>query len=122
MPCELPLTTSLYLVALFLVSNSLNILENNHLYQYQNKKLQHRLSFLLGTPFPLMKDSCVSPENCAISHVPIRVVMFSHFVIRHYADSIQYDSVDFPYHSRKHLLRILILPLALQSLDRKSVV
>src|SRR5699024_5417595 len=113
MPCELPLTTSLYLVALFLVSNSLNILENNHLYQYQNKKLQHRMSFLLGTPFPLMKDSCVSPENCAMSHVKSVVVMFYHFVIRHYADSLQYDSVYLQFHSRMHLLRILILPLDL---------
>src|SRR5699024_2218593 len=113
---ELLPTILLYLVALCLLSNSLDNLGNNHLYQCQNMMLLHRLSFLLGILFLLMKDSCVSPESCVISHVPIRAAMFSRFVTRHSEGSIQYDSVDFPYHSRKHLLRILIPPLALQSL------
>src|SRR5690625_7779124 len=91
---ELPLTTLLYLAALSLVSNSLDILGNNHLYQYQNRKLLHRLSFPLETPFPLMRDSYDFLPSCVISHVPIRAAMFSRFVTRHYEGSIQYDSVE----------------------------
>src|SRR5699024_7481605 len=82
---------------------------NNHLYQYQNKKLQHRLSFLLGIPFPQMKESYGFLPSCVISHVLIRAAMFSRFVTRHSAASNRYDSSAFPYRSTKTLCRGLLL-------------
>src|SRR5699024_3738883 len=118
MPSEPLPTTLLFLVIPSPVSISLDNLENNHLYQYQNMRLLHRLSFLLGTLFPLKKDAYVSQENCATLHVPIRAAMFSRFVTRDSEGSTQYDFFYFPRHSKKHLLQIPILLLAHQLLHQ----